>query len=274
MLVHAGGAPQRIQYFGYYRDDGKLSEIQDHANLTIGLEGSDESGSPAVKVLKDAKNRKLKVMLFLQGIGIGFREEKEWKEKWERYAANVKPYVSPKTVAAFYMYDEPPLEITPEYRARLELGAKVVRETFPGIPIALGYGWWHLAPKNQKEWPLTPPAGYDWFGFNCYGPVNDCMDGSSVADLVKVLKSKLKPGQRIMLIPEGTDFWHKSYEKPFDEDELVTRADEYMALAKSEPAVVAVVPFVWSDAQFERTVSNLPKLKAKFRKIGKSITGK
>ena len=215
-------------------------------------------------------------MLSLQGIGIGFREEELWKQKWATYVKNVGPYINRDSVAAFYMYDEPPLEMTPEFRRKLEIGAQVVRETFPGIPIALGLGWWSLSPDLQGEWPLTLPEGYDWFAFNCYGPVEECIPGRPMPlrELFNILKRALKPDQRIVLIPPGTDFWTNDNNLPFNEEDLVTRADQYLELAQSEPVVIGYVPFIWSGrpAGVTKTVRDLPKLREKFREIGRAIT--
>ncbi len=268
---------EHIKYFGYFRDEGLLGEIADHANLTMGLPGSDESGSPSIPVLREAKRRGMKVMLDLGGV-IGFRPEEEGRRKWAAYAKNVGPYIDRETVAAFYMYDEPPLEMTPELLRKLETGARMVRETYPGIPIALGLGWWSLSPDLQGEWPLTLPQGYDWFAFNCYGPFENCVPNrpTPVRELFNLLKSKLKPGQRIFLIPEGTDYWAIYNKQAFDPKELIPRADQYLELAVNEPVVIGYVPFLYAGYPpgITKVIRDLPELRDKFREIGRKITGR
>ena len=277
--------PAHLQYYGYYRDGGLLGEIADHANLTFIGPGSAEDGVPTAVTLADAESRGLRGMLDLQSVfGIhadgSMRPTEEWQQKWNAYSTNLAPFVQRGAVAGFYMFDEPDPAATPAFWTSLEFAASVVRERFPGVPIVLGYGWWNL----YYDGLLVVPSGFDWFGFNCYGPFETCMSadgtGPSVQALFDRLESRLAPGQRIVLIPEASNFFNIAFDQPYDETDYTSRLDRYMALATSRPSVVAVVPFFWTG-QFGPTPNPEEKglrdmsapTREAFAAVGRAIAG-
>ena len=279
------GAPQ-LALYGYYRDNGLLSEVSDHANLTFIMPGSAEDGVPTAATLAEAESRGMKGMLDLQAVfGIhadgSMRDTAEWQAKWNTYSSNVAQYVQRGVVAGFYMYDEPDPNATPAFWSSLEFAASVVRNRFPGVPIAMGYGWWNLHFPEM----FVVPSGFDWFGFNCYGPFDSCMttDGSGprVEDLFARLESGLSPGQRVMLDPEASNFFNIALSVPYNENDYTSRLDRYMQLAALHPSVVAIVPFLWKG-QFGPTYNpaelGLRDMSAatrdRFAQVGRAITGK
>ena len=111
------------------------------------------------------------------------------------------------------------------------------------------------------------PTGYDWVGVDCYGNFNSCGDGSqSVTWYYDRIRDKLNPSQRMIIVPDGS-----SVSNPPSQEELVSRAEKYLALAQSDPSFVGAFTFLWQSFSNITGTRDLPIVKEKYKQVGGSI---
>ncbi len=272
---HYKGLPEadHLRYYGYYRDEGLYEEIRGHANLTIMGPGRAEDARETLLQLRELPSRgRMRVMLDVQSVFFtseGLRED--WAAKWDKYSHAIAPYVTPGVIAAFYTYDEPADRAPVRFYRDLDMVADIIHATFPGIPVAMGFGWWNVHPNNIGQIRLY---NYDWYGFNCYGPFENCMQsGASVDQMVQRLKELIGPDKKILLDPEASTFYNYAFDEPVDENALIARARQYYDLAKREKQVIGFIPFLWHDSsQKFYGLKDMPRLKPVFQEMGRKIT--
>ena len=128
-------------------------------------------------------------------------------------------------ITALYPLDEPDLHSIPAdvISARNALLRRVMAE-FPELrttKLAVIY-------TSRPKWPGID--SYDWVGFDDYGAGSQIFTNG----LYSELKDRLRPDQRVLLVPGGADPWRQDPE-PF------------IAKALEDPQVIGVVPFIWYD---------------------------
>lgn len=110
---------------------------------------------------------------------------------------------------------------------------------------------------------LHYPQNADWIGLECYDVTADFFK------IIAPLKSRLNDKQKIVIIPNATSFGHHTT------PELVKLADHLFEVAKAEPAVVVLMPFMWQGtwdpAEPLRGARDVPEIKAKYMSIGKQV---
>ena len=81
---------------------------------------------------------------------------------------------------------------------------------------------------NGRKWPGIDT--YDWVGFDDYDAGCGALSSTTYADM----KARLRPDQRILILPGGADPWRQD-------------PGCFLAQANADAQVIAVVPFIWFD---------------------------
>ncbi len=130
-------------------------------------------------------------------------------------------------VTALYPRDEP--EIQGHTDAEVREANATVRRVLADYPEAAGVKLAVIYSKLQV-WPGFDT--FDWVGFDQYEAGAAALSNEVWQDMV----SRLKPEQRIILVPGGISPWRQDPE-PF------------FAAAQADPRVVAIVPFAWTGQE-------------------------
>lgn len=290
----------RPEYFGYYADafDGMTpatAQVADHVNLSW-VGGSLADMPTLLARLEEARRRGLAVALaFPQEVFFeaDLTLAPQRRAAWDAFADQIEPALG--NIAFLYPVDEPYSQgklagATPQQmKDRLEEVASTIGARFPGAPIAFTYSAIDFDTQDSAFSDLANPmpAGFSWFGFDCYGSWTACGDPDyrSVHPIpwyLDRLKAALGAGQRLFLF---SDAFVRSSQPPdagrdAAEAQLrVTRARQYYQLAVSEPAIVGLFAFLYQDdyAEDGQTflgVGHWPELRATYRELGAALTGK
>lgn len=207
-----------------------------------------------------------------------------WQQRWDSYSSNL---VSRATnIAAFYTMDEPfgraagvkasyPQFNINSFLANLGIINRYLKScqngAFSNIPVAVCFDAPSLS--DTPTFPFVIPDGYDWVGVSAYpvlqGQNYDHYLGRSVPDLYSRLKSYMKPGQRLMYVPEtmlANNLATGSLR--FD---VLNNLDRTMYLAQNDPLSVAVTPYVALDDNVSHGFRNVPWLLKKASEIGRRV---
>jgi hypothetical protein len=234
------GGTGTLRYFGYYRDSdiqNYICEIQDHVSFAMTT-----TGDPAFS--SDAKRA--------QEASYGIVD-------WGVTGAGALGgyLVQDDSDAAHWTAD-----MWSTNKASLEGQVASLKSSYPGVHLMI-----NLDGTFMQIPGFALPAGYDWFGIECYGRL-----GNAAADCktrFDALKPLLPANGRVWILPPGeTDYG--------DEASLVKTAQDIFAWAPTEPAIVGLMAFLWqSNAVAPATaVRDLPNLKSAFRQIGSAISGR
>jgi hypothetical protein len=286
-------------YFSYYALGRDATASADHVNLywvyTWNWEQQD-----AIDQLIEAKKRGLPAMLhtefvFFEGPNHPpdkslFSLRSDAETRWAVFVDALQQRGLLSTVLAVYPCDEPDLngvndgdlqKVIRMIRAHpLSAGKNVA--TFFTANIAKEKGGPYELQNNEHGYE-TSLKMFDWVGFDCYGCDNifteaswrtirlvggipRLVDGPSLYDN---FRSQLDlPRQRIMLIPQAflstVPDASGNYDQP-DDPQL------FFDKARSDPAVIALIPFTWFDYTGWIGTANLPVLQEQYRSIGQVI---
>ena len=288
------------KWFGYYGDlfswlTDSQSEVADHVNISwVGTGLADVATLPAR--IRTAGERGLRVALavpqdlFFTG---GMKLRSDYRSRWKSLAADIAPLIG--NVAMILPVDEPYSQAKIQgvsasaMKTRLEAIGSLIKGSFPGVPIAFTLSSIDFDTQQSAFADLGNPipAQFDWIGFDCYGSWGDCGEPSfravhSIPWYFDRIEGKLARHQKIFLFADG--FLRATEPADADRDaaqaaQRVNRADQFLALALSEPRIVGLFVFLYQDDYVEESrrflgVRHWPALQQKFRGIGRMITGK
>ncbi len=228
--VFAASGPQYFGYFdGVSQDEAGLAAAT-HMNL---------SWASLPEDIEWAREHNMKAIVSM--IGDDWRHADTYytdsNPTWMLRVNSLRPHMD--NVAAFFMVDEPQVYINdwPTLKATLEAAAAGYKRYFPDTPLYVNF-----SPSAGGVWGFgTMPTGIDWVGIDCYGPWESCSgEHSNFLTEYAALKSYKLPNQKIVLIPQA--FITNTTQT---EAELSVMANRYFDLAKSDPDVIAVMPFEW-----------------------------
>jgi hypothetical protein len=236
------------------------------------------------------------------GMKLTSADDNQWSgalAEWRRHADSIRPYVS--NIAAFYLYDEPYMHLgqlgKPVVYRRLQRAAHAVKQTFPGIPVAIAEAADDLTTDLTGR-RYSVPSEVDWVGFDCYADsFFDCgTSHHSIPQFLGLLKAAIDTTrQKIFLIPpsyylvpatgsEATILAAIRQGAPCgvtlncrQQDSLVALARDYWSLARSDRTIVAMVAFVGSlyeqsNALFLGAL-DMPRVRDAYDEIYASIPG-
>lgn len=255
----AAQIPGTLQYFGYFSSGADNTpavvrpSYQDGANIMRDV--ASQSNLVWIvdnEVAKLRLARELRVHAILYLYRMFFQDEwlpvdpAVFTATWQAFAPAVAEFVADGTLVAIAPLDEPLSQVAghtgdprslsaAQMYARLEQIASLIHGTFPSLRVVIDEAVAAITPA------YAPPAGFDWVGFFCYGPSASC----DFAGHVEVLRQKVTAGQKVFLITDA----NLLSSNPGDQDdaERARRLDDALALARSEPLVVALLPFLWQS---------------------------
>ncbi len=207
--------------YGYYGGCGSCAlETQDHTNLYM----TRPWGPPGwlmevLPQLQQAMGNGQKVMLGLPGLYDAGGLEDAAHSITKLAEAGLMA-----DVVALYPIDEP--DVNGKSDAEVNAMNAALKDLMKGLGVNPA-----LAVIYGCATGRTPGIStYDWIGCDDYGKGCDAATGLTFA----VLKARLRPDQRLLLVPGGADPW---------------RQDPacFASKAHSDPQVVAILPFLWVD---------------------------
>jgi hypothetical protein len=265
------GVSSHLQYFGYYADVMTETAGVENFAMNLGIDHYDSNGvlAPALDQAEALGLKYIYLMWFPNNF-IGSAWVPPAPTDWAAFVKVMQPRLS--HIQAFNLADEPGCFPRPasdsgciQYTKNLEAQITFIKNSFPGIPIWINYignafnelqGGDFTQVANLPGFKLI-----DWISFDAYdAPM------TSVTTFVNLAKMYKQPNQKILLVPQG--FASATY----DENALISLADQYYQYALSEPEIIGLLPYEYNGSG--NGISNMPGLKAKMTQIGEAITGK
>jgi hypothetical protein len=280
-----------LRYFGYY-SVATPEVLSHHGNLIFTVSAAE---------IQQAAKFNIKAFHRVGG-ALTSADDAQWSialGQWKLHADSIRPFIS--NIAAFYLYDEPYGQLgklgRPEVFRRLQRAARVVKQTFPGTPIGIAEAADNLTNYYSKQ-PFAVPPEIDWVGFDCYGGMfSDCgASHRSIPAYLALLEGAVDlTKQRVFLIPPS--FHLRSSRGPESEilsvirqggpctlppncksqDSLVAIARQYLALARSDQAVVAIMAF--GGGLYEESHNllvgalDMPRVRTEYDQIFSTVPG-
>ena len=240
---------KRTLLYGYYGTCPTCqAEVRDHVNFVHVL--TTDNLTETVRQLTEARQSGLaNVVLGVQQVYYSADPEATARALFTTLSgANVLDHI-----VALYPRDEPDLAgDSDEKVTAMNLTLRRVMAEFPALRdtrLAVIY-------SGRQTWPGL--ATYDWVGFDDY----NAREGIFVDGLYTDLKLRLRPDQGIILVPGGADPWRQD-PQPF------------LDAARSDPQVVAIMPFIWFDYAAPDVGKGIRSngMRGAYCQAGKSITG-
>jgi hypothetical protein len=178
-------------------------------------------------------------------------------------------------IVAFHSYDEPfwNLGLATKAQRKIDLDAVhlALKHKFGDVPIYVNFAFPELLAGHGNEMPGIP-ALTDWVSFDCYmdaGHLNgatwvagsfEMCGPTSIPAYIADLKRRMNNSQKLVLVPPA--FVHRPQAALANdctnrypaEDQVPLLADfvdKYLNLARSEPRVVAVMPYEWRSRCYD-----------------------
>jgi hypothetical protein len=276
--------PGPVKYLGYFASsfdghgegDYSLDTAAAGANLTFIRAGLSTLG-PKLTVAKTAKQKAVVLIqdhIFNWTGGLSLRPD--WQEQWDAIASILESGHE-DTVVAIYPIDEPYwngyLNGVAESMVRDWLIEVVtaVRQRFPTKAV----GTILAIPALETDLGSSYVDMFDWVGFDCYGPWENCW-GHSMDWYANRLGSWLTADQRMMSVPEAF-LWGKSGTDLPAQHTIVTRLNQWHKLVISDPRYIGVVPFLWpsmdldGDGLIDTGAKDLPWVKERVYQMAASL---
>ena len=236
---------------------------EDH-NIVDEINGMYDQG---VKPLLDINS----VFYYYTGTGRNFDRYTDYAARWQEFL-NTNRNVDWNKVAGFYLMDEPFWNGLTYDDVRL--AAELIKNTpqTRNVPIAIVE-----AEPAVNATSFRIPTAIDWIGFDVYGIADPSTSPRFLGLLNRVKQARSAPGQRIILVMDSQ--WDSNIHGNFSEAGMASVAEKYYRLAASDPAVVALLGFIWpgidNGGHVWKGARNLPTVvRNKYQEIGRSITGK
>ncbi len=161
---------------------------------------------------------------------------------WNKISAVMKSY-SVNPFIAMYLYDEPywnaQLKGIPssDLTQQLNVAGQAIKASLPGMPLIFMEAYTMV--NNQ----MIIPDIFDWVGADCY--TEDC-NGSTIFQLYEIIKAKLKPHQKLVVIPTAFVFKEPNQFTKADGVWLKDQFIKYAQWLAAQTNVIASVSFLYS----------------------------
>jgi hypothetical protein len=245
-----------LNILGYYGVPtvAQLPMIRMHANMV-------QTDSADFSIIQAAGQMGLKSFVsnvyftYLHGSCTALRSD---RSQWIAYANLLEPLLS--SVGAIYLADEPYGNLESgaymcsrqQIFQRLQEATTLIKQRFsavaPNLKIAI------VEDARIVNADVLIPPNIDWVGFDCYpglhgGTFESCAPpyNRPLSEYVNVLKNKLQPNQRIIIVPESffyTTDAINAVPSLADQSRIADLNRKYIDLALSEPQVIGVWGFV------------------------------
>jgi len=258
---------QGVEYVGYFGDavtwvdDNSIAATTAQGANLVWIGGGPQDTALWIPRLNEASAAGAQAMLVLtsQLFNGDSTLRADWDASWTECVAILRTAPS-NSVAAFYLTDEPyAISAGPMHKFKPEVLAQVaarMRKDFPSTPIAVILG----PEEMQRQVGRSHVSMFDWVGFDCYGPWDNCnFVGSPTRWYIDTLKSWLLPGQRMIAVP-GTYRWGSA-----SLDQVTSVISQWHREVISDASYVAVTPFRWGTAR------DLPQVKDRMHQFTRGL---
>ncbi len=181
-------------------------------------------------------------------------------------------------VAAFYVFDEPYLDVRQTPRTVLEQGIAALKERFPTIPTYITFAHHcfdpqvvdpacDAMPSNQRGIPANLDlASFDWYSNGSCGTDLAVQFQCHVTDGIDRLEALHDGG--IVLTGEAVDLH-------LEQSDLIEMVHRYFALAIARPQVEMLDFFLWADVPQSGFLglTSLPELRHVVRGMARIVRG-
>ncbi|WP_299337036.1 hypothetical protein [uncultured Psychroserpens sp.] len=275
---HSNRIPEsHLKYFGFAITDcgtNFTNQVDDFVNLIDMC--PEDLNSLESRVTENILNNN-KVIIHLQGLFInaildsnspsGFRYEllENYQTLFNIWATN-NGFLSSEIVAAFDFADEPAWnQMNMNDLATI---AETIKTRFPDIPLMV-----IEAPDAIDQLEITD--NIDWIGFDRYGTIDPKNDLEYLQRLELIKSKRTNANQKLVIIMESQ--WLDFYtDAGLDESVLISMANSYYSLAKSENDVIALISYLLPsgfDTPDQRGFFELsPEIQIAIQNIGNEIT--
>lgn len=268
-----------VNYYGYYcsacywvGNGNYITATSDHSNLAHVVVEDPQLQNK----LQQAAYHDMKVIVDVSSL---FFNDKtllaNYQERWGQFNNLIGYQLS--SVAAFYLADES--NRRGFSRVSLKAVVDTIKISHPDIPIASIF--------SGTEGNFNNVDLFDWVGVDCYdhGSGACYMFDDEAADYHEVVQAKYSKfrsrvdisRQRIILIPQAGIDVRKVSDSAVN-IRLPAQAEKYLKIAKTDPLVIAVIPFIWQTFNDGENswygAEKYPALRDKFRYFGREITHK
>jgi hypothetical protein len=280
-----------LKFIGYWPGSvaagGSIAEQTGFANFTMGA-GPGASGDAAI-----AAGMKLV---------FGAPDPNGTDADFKAWVAQTTPYAD--NILAIFMMDEPDCQAGGDpakalaYLSSIQMNIARVKSMFPNIPtmMTLGCAFWTYPG-------FYLPDGLDFIAIESYGsfagggsPTSLPAVGDPVTtkqqwlESLSYLKPMMTSSQRIFMLPAATEGYGT-------EDQLIQKANDMYEYAQTDPLIIGLFPFDWYSDTYDcasvgvfcgngvpsgnygipvkgnRSLRDLPSLRATYQQIGAEITG-
>lgn len=202
------------------------------------------------------------------GSTVDLRLRRDCHERWQRFLQANRLAEQAGRLACVYLADEPVWNgVAAE---ELATQAALVKESLPTVPLLVIEAW----PVIDR---LVVPSQVDWIGFDRYGVPDPERDADYREQFTRLKARRSRPDQRIAVVFEAQ--WLPAYGPAgYPPEAMGAVAASYHRLAASDPAVVALIGYLWPgglDTRAQLGARQLPEAAlSEHRRIGRAITGK
>ncbi|MDC0711787.1 discoidin domain-containing protein [Stigmatella sp. ncwal1] len=243
---------QGVEHLGYFASAFDGHGTGDHTAETAAVGANVTWIATAVSTLAgklaEAKRVGSKAILVLNGqlfSSSPLAPSADWQAQWEQVRRIILDGGYEDTVLAFYPLDEPYHNAwvnnvsDATMRGWLQAMSGRMHADFPSKPVGTILAY----PTLTRGLGSAYVSMFDWVGFDCYGPWDNC-NGQSMPWYISTLRSWLSPSQRMIAVPEAFR-WDAANEDLLAQNLVIGRLNAWHKEVLSDGKYVAVAPFLW-----------------------------
>ena len=212
--------------------------------------------TPWATEVAEATSRGAKVVIsasaqFFDG---SFKLRSDWSTQWNSILQFIK--ASPKgSIAAIYPLDEPYNngwnggDTSAMINALRTLANQIHADTKAQLGVGLPVAVIQRITEVGCSSAVCPIDMFDWVGFDCYGPWNNCQ-GTNLHDIATQLRAKLSSSQRMIAVPWAF-LYQPAGNAPATQYADIDVINHWQREIMADPSYVAVVPFLWQSGYID-----------------------
>ncbi|GAB4117414.1 MAG: hypothetical protein Tsb0027_10020 [Wenzhouxiangellaceae bacterium] len=282
LMCGASLAYSQDRFFGYFANNGAISQNQDHTNINFiwaGMDDNEEAIALLLSELSDAQFYNTRAIVPVDTFVFVKQGDSttntlaqcpfEFEQNSSLFFADLVDelvnmgFLVPNnpdqsTVAGFLVIDEPELCGLKDQNGLPHPALLNAVNTVRNNPQTSNFPIMTSVSKNYPQ-AINGIRLFDWVGHQWYSAST-----SSYLSSFDALSSSLNPNQRTILVPQASvDGFMSSAGDPHDPDLILNR---FLA----DQRIVGIMPFLWDHAETTGT-KDIPSLRQSYTSIGKHI---